>query len=523
MHPRLHAENHPDKPALIMATTGESATYAQLEARANRGAHALRARGLNTGDAVAIACDNRLEFFDIYWAAQRAGLILVLLSARLKTDEIAYILGDSGAKAVLISDAMPETVRAVAANRAAMPGLNIIVSIGPVDDLPDWNALCAVQPDTPIADEQIGGRMVYSSGTTGRPKGLKFASATGSPIQTNPTAAMFGRHYGFDADTVYLSPAPLYHSAPMGMTSAMQSLGSTAIVMDKFDPEEFLKAVERHKVTDVMVVPTMFIRLLALPDEVRSRYDLSSLKTVIHAAAPCPVPVKHAMIKWLGPVIEEFYAGSEGNGHVMISSDEWLVRPGSVGRAVVGQLHICNDDGNELPTGEKGTIYFGGGKPITYHNDPAKSASVRNPLHPDWTTMGDVGHVDEEGYLFLSDRKDFMIISGGVNIYPQEVENLLITHPKIADAAVFGVPNLDFGEEVKAVVQPKNWEDAADALGKELIDWCKERLADVKCPRTVDFARELPRAETGKLYKKELKARYWPASEADQRGARAVS
>jgi long-chain acyl-CoA synthetase len=477
--------------------------------RANRGAHALRALGLNTGDALAIVCDNRLEFFDIYWATQRAGLILVLLSARLKTDEIVYIVNDSGAKAVLISDAMAGTARDVKANGAAMPGLEKVVTIGAVDKLPDWTALCVAQSDTPIADEQIGGRMVYSSGTTGRPKGLKFASATGSPVQPNPTAAMFGKHYNFNANTVYLSPAPLYHSAPMGMTSAMQSIGGTAVVMDKFDPEAFLAAIERHKVTATMVVPTMFIRLLGLPEGVRNRYDLSTLKTVIHAAAPCPVPVKHAMIAWLGPVIEEFYAGSEGNGHVMISSAEWLARPGSVGRAVVGQLHICDDDGNELPVGKTGTIYFGGGRPINYHNDPAKSASACNPLHPDWTTMGDVGHVDSEGYLFLSDRKDFMIISGGVNIYPQEVENLLITHPRVADAAVFGVPNTAFGEEVKAVVQLKDWSAASDGLAAELITYCKERLADVKCPRSVDFERELPRAETGKLYKKELKARYW--------------
>ncbi len=512
MHPRIHADTHPDKPALIMAKSGEILTYGELEARANRGAQALRALGLQNGDAMAIACDNRAEFFDIYWTAQRSGLVLVLLSARLKTDEISYIINDSAAKAVLISDALANTARDVIEARAAMPGLEKIITIGPVDSLLDWNALCAAHPGTPIPDEEIGGRMVYSSGTTGRPKGLKFASATGTPIQTNPAAAMFARHYAFDQNTVYLSPAPLYHSAPMGMTSAMQSIGATAIVLEKFDPEEFLKTIERYKVTATMVVPTMFIRLLALPEEIRNRYDLSSLKTVIHAAAPCPIPVKHAMIAWLGPVIEEFYAGSEGNGHVMISSTEWLARPGSVGRAVVGQIHICDDDGNELPIGETGTIYFGGGRPITYHNDPAKSASVCNPKHSDWTTMGDVGHVDSEGYLYLSDRKDFMIISGGVNIYPQEVENLLITHPAVADAAVFGIPNQDFGEEVKAVVQLKETHAATSAMAAELIRYCKERLADIKCPRSIDFERELPRAETGKLYKKELKARNWPVT-----------
>lgn len=511
MHPRIHAETQPDKAALIMSLSGETVSYADLERRANRGAHALRALGLGKGDALAIACDNRLEFFDVYWAAQRAGIVLVLLSARLKIDEIAYIINDSGAQAVLISDAMAPRARDVVASRSAMPALSRIVTVGQVDDLPEWNALCADQPATPIANEEIGGRMVYSSGTTGRPKGIRFTSATGSPVQANPAALLFNRLYGLGSDTIYLSPAPLYHSAPMGMTAGIQSVGGTAIIMPKFDAEEFLKAIERWKVTAVMVVPTMFIRLLSLPADIRRRYDLSSLRTVIHAAAPCPRPIKQAMIDWLGPIIDEFYAGSEGNGHVTISSAEWLARPGSVGRAVVGEIHICGEDGRELPIGETGTIYFGGGRPVNYHNDPVKTASVRNPVNPDWTTMGDVGHVDEGGYLYLSDRKDFMIISGGVNVYPQEVEDLLITHPAVADAAVFGIPNPDFGEEVKAVVQPKDWNDAGEELGRTLIDWCRERLADVKCPRSIDFELELPRAETGKLYKKELKTRYWPA------------
>ena len=511
MHPRLFAESQSEKPALIMATTGEVVTYGELESRANRGAHTLRQLGLNNGDAVALTSDNRLDFFDIFWATQRSGLIMVLLSSRLKRDEIAYIVNDSGAKALIGADAVASTLAQVVADRAAMPSLAQILSIGPVDGLPDWRALCAAQPATPIPDEEIGGRMVYSSGTTGKPKGLKFASSTGTPIQKNLAATMFAKFYNFDETTVYLCPAPLYHAAPMGMTAGIQCVGGTAVVLYKFDPEEFLAAIERYKVTAVMVVPTMFIRLLALPEEVRRRYDLSSLKTIIHAAAPCPVPVKHAMIEWLGPIIEEFYAGSEGNGHVMISSEEWLERPGSVGRAVIGELHICDDEGNELPMGETGTIYFSGGKPIKYHNDEAKSRSAHNPKHPDWSTMGDVGRIDEAGYLFLADRKDFMIISGGVNIYPQEVENLLISHPSIADAAVFGVPNPDFGEEVKAVIQLKQHDEASPELAGAIIRWCRERLADNKCPRSIDFERELPRAETGKLYKKELKARYWPA------------
>ena len=514
MHPRLHAENQPDKPALIMAASGEALRYADLDTRANQGAQALRRLGLATGDALAIACDNRLAFFEIYWAAQRAGLMLVLLSARLTPDEIRYIINDSGAKLLLVADTMAGTAHEIAEtriaqNRQAMPALAHIATIGAVEGLPDWQALCDDAPAMPIDDEQLGGRMVYSSGTTGKPKGIRFAPAAGTPVQPNPAALLFSRLYGLGGDTVYLSPAPLYHSAPMGMTACLQSLGGTAVVMAKFDPEGFLAAIERWRVTAVMVVPTMFIRLLGLPEEVRRRYDLSSLQTVIHAAAPCPIPVKQAMIDWLGPIIHEFYAGSEGNGHVTISSEEWLERPGSVGRAVVGQIHICDDDGNELPAGDVGTIYFGGGKPFAYHNDPAKTASVHNPLYPDWSTMGDVGRVDAQGYLYLADRKDFMIITGGINVYPQEVENLLITHPAVADAAVFGVPHPDFGEAVKAVIQPKDWAHAGDALASELIAFCRQSLADVKCPRSIDFERELPRAETGKLFKKELRARYW--------------
>ena len=495
-----------------MAADGQGLTYRGLEARANQGAHALRGLGLKNGDAVAICCDNRLAFFEIYWAAQRAGLVLVLLSARLKTDEIAYIVNDSEARAIIVSDAMAETARSLVKAQSEMPSVTQVVSIGPVDDLADWNGLCEAQAASPIADEEIGGRMVYSSGTTGRPKGLKFASATGSPIQPNPGALLFEKFYGLDKDAIYLSPAPLYHSAPMGMTAGIQAVGGTAIVLPKFDAETFLEAIERFGVTATMVVPTMFVKLLELPEEVRSRYDLSSLKTVIHAAAPCPIPIKQAMIEWLGPIIEEFYSGSEGVGHVTINSHEWLEHVGSVGRAVVGHIRICDDDGNELPQGEIGTIFFSGTKPVSYHNDPAKTASARNPLHPDWSTMGDVGRLDEEGYLYLSDRKDFMIISGGVNIYPQEIENLLITHPAVADVAVFGVPNATFGEEVKAVVQPKDWLAAGETLAAQLQQFCRDNLADIKCPRSVDFERELPRAETGKLYKKELRARYLPTA-----------
>ena len=513
MHPRIHAASQPDALALIIAGTGETVTYAELERRANRGAHALRALGVGIGDTVAVVCDNRPEFFDLFWATQRSGITMVPVSTRLKCDEIAYIAEDSGAQVLLISEYLADTAPELVKLRATMPGLQHILAIGAIEGLPGWGELSAAQPATPITDEANGARMAYSSGTTGRPKGIKnlVPTAGTDPVQPQPGPTLFGKLYGFDENTIYLSPAPLYHASPMGFTTTAQAMGGTVVVMEKFDPETFLALIERYKVTLTQVVPTMFVRLLKLPDDVRAKYDLSSLKAVIHAAAPCPVPVKQAMIEWLGPVIEEFYAGTEGGGFCVVSSAEWLARPGTVGRNIMGKIHICDDLGNELAIGEIGTIYFSGGNDFAYHNAAEKTSSAHNPLHPGWVTMGDVGRVDEQGYLFLSDRKDFMIIAGGVNIYPQEVENLLVTHPKVADVAVFGVPNADFGEEVKAVVQPVCWEDAGEALAAELIAWCRERLADVKCPRSLDFEQALPRAETGKLYKKELRARYWPA------------
>lgn len=509
MHPRIHAESWPEKPALILAETGETVTYREMEDRANRGAHVLRTLGMGNGRTVALVCENRLEYFDVVWAAQRTGIELVIVSSRLKADEIAYIVNDSGAALLLIGEALADVAKDLAAKSADMPGLERMVAIGTLPGLQSWNALCEGAPPTPIDDEELGTRMFYSSGTTGRPKGIRIPSPGGPPVQTNPGAAMFQAFFGFTEDTVYLSPAPLYHSAPLGFSISVHSIGGTVVFMRKFDPEVFLTAIERYRVTSTQCVPTMFIRLLRLPESERGRCDLSSLGQVIHAAAPCPVPVKHQMIEWLGPIIDEFYAGSEGNLFVKLNSHEWLAHPGSVGRPVIGNIRICDDEGNELPVGEVGTIYVSEGRAFEYHNDPAKTATSRNPKHADWTTMGDVGRLDEDGYLYLADRKDFMIISGGVNIYPQEIEDLLLMHPAVHDAAVFGVPNTDFGEEVKAVIQPSRWDDAGTEMEAELKEWCRERLSHIKCPRSIDFERELPRAETGKLYKKDLRARYW--------------
>jgi long-chain acyl-CoA synthetase len=365
-------------------------------------------------------------------------------------------------------------------------------------------------PTTPIPDQAEGMDMLYSSGTTGRPKGVQLPLPAADSFPEGSGVTILGQMlYQFDDSSVYLSPAPLYHAAPLRFTMGVHRLGGTVIVMEHFDPEEFLALVERHQVTHTQVVPTMFVRMLKLPEEVRDRYDVSSLKVAIHAAAPCPIPVKEQMIGWWGPKIYEYYAGTEGNGFCQLNSEEWLQHKGSVGKPLLGTLHILDDEGNELGPGEEGTIYFESASEFEYHNDPEKTASSRDPKGRGWSTLGDIGKVDDDGYLYLTDRKAYMIISGGVNIYPQEAENVLTMHPKVLDVAVIGVPNEDFGEEVKAVVQPMDMADAGPDLERELIAFCKEHLADVKCPRSVDFREELPRHPTGKLYKRLLRDEYW--------------
>jgi acyl-CoA synthetase (AMP-forming)/AMP-acid ligase II len=367
----------------------------------------------------------------------------------------------------------------------------------------------SAMPSTRITDEVAGTAMLYSSGTTGRPKGVR-RKLEGLPIDTpSPLAALVAALYGFNADTIYLSPAPLYHAAPLAHSLAVHQLGGTVVVMEHFDAEHALKAIETYRANGSQWVPTMFVRMLKLPDEVRLKYDVSSMNSAVHAAAPCPIDVKRRMIEWWGPVIHEYYAGTEGNGYCYVGSADWLTHPGTVGRPVLGEIHICNEHGDDVPTGEEGTIYFAGATNFEYHKDEKKTAESRHPAHPDWSTLGDVGRLDADGFLYLTDRKAFMIISGGVNIYPQETENILIDHPRVADVAVIGVPNEEFGEEVKAVVQPADWNDAGPALAEDLIAYCRERLSPLKCPRSIDFERELPRHPTGKLYKRLIRDRYW--------------
>jgi long-chain acyl-CoA synthetase len=506
MHPSRHAETHPNKLAYVMAATGEGVTYADLDARSNQVAQMLRGLGLKTGDCIALFMENVREYFELAWGAQRSGLYFACISSKLTAEEVAYILRDSGAQVLFASASLGH---AAAAALALAPGVTGYAIGGAIPGCADFAAALAAAPAKPVADETSGADMLYSSGTTGRPKGVKIP-LSGAPIDApNPLVTIVSAFYGVSAESIYLSPAPLYHAAPLRWCMSLHKLGGTTIIMDKFDPEAYLELVERHGVTASQVVPTMFVRLLKLPEAVRARYDVSSLKSVIHAAAPCPIPIKQQMIEWWGPKIFEYYAGTEGNGFCTITSQEWLAHKGSVGKSILGVLKICNDDGVEVPAGQSGTVFFADGPKFEYHNDPTRTADSRHPKQAEWSTLGDVGYVDHDGYLYLTDRKAFMIISGGVNIYPQEVENLLVTHPRVADAAVFGIPNEDFGEEVKAAIQPLHWADAGPELEAELLAFCREHLSTIKCPRSIDFLEELPRHPTGKLYKRLLRDKYW--------------
>jgi fatty-acyl-CoA synthase len=505
VHPSVHGRETPDKPALIVAETGETVSFADLDRRSNRAAQLFRAKGLKAGDTIALFIENVPEFYDIVWGAQRSGLFFVCISTKLTAPEVDYIVRDSGAKLVIASAGLGP----VAAPLAGGAGDTLLLALGgAVPGWASWEEAVEAMPDTPIADERAGADMLYSSGTTGRPKGVRVALPEDPHIAGPSVLAMLARGlYGIGPDTIYLSPAPLYHAAPLRWSMTVQRLGGTVVMMQHFDPVTALEAIERYKVTASQWVPTHFVRMLKLSEAERARHDVSTLKTAIHAAAPCAIPVKEAMIAWWGPVLFEYYAGSEGNGLTTIDSAQWLTHKGSVGKAAYGVAHICDEDGAELAPGEEGLVYFEGGGQFEYHNDPGKTAEARNAKG--WTTLGDIGRIDEDGYLYLTDRKSFMIISGGVNIYPQEIENRLITHPRVADVAVIGGPDPEMGERVVAVVQPVDMAEATPEFAAELTAWCRAELSGVKTPRQIDFAEELPRHATGKLYKRLLRDRYW--------------
>ncbi len=509
MHPITHAQTRPDHPAMIMAGSGQTVTFAEMDAYANRFAQLLRARGLKRGDHFAVLMENNVHYLQVVWGSQRAGTMMVPISTRLTAPEICYILKDAGAKFLLTSTRYAEAIEGIRDECADLP---LLIVDGEGEE--DYEAALAAQPGEPIADQAPGQYMLYSSGTTGRPKGVKPAPPEDDDIlATNPLMglAVMGAGMPADGSMVYLSPAPLYHAAPIGWCTTAQRLGGTVVVMEKFDPEHALETIEKYKITDSQWVPTHFVRMLKLDPEVRTRYDLSSHQRALHAAAPCPVPIKREMIEWWGPIINEYYAGSEGVGMTLIKAEDWLTHPGSVGKAFHGTLHVCNAEGEEVPAGQDGLLYFENDLIPTYHNDPEKT---RDAMHPKgWMTLGDIGHVDEDGFLYLTDRKSHMIISGGVNIYPQEIENLLVTHDKVMDAAVIGAPCPDFGEKVVAVVQPIDMAEAGEALEAELRDFLAPSLSKIKMPKLFDFRAQLPREANGKLYKRELRDEFQKAAE----------
>ena len=493
------------KPAIIMYPSNTVISFDELEARANRLAHYFRSHGLKEGDAVAILMENNEHMHAVMWAARRCGLYYVPINTHLAAAEAAYIIDNSGAKAIIGSAALMQTCAALGAELPnGLPAI-LLIADGDLDGWLRYPEAVADQPDTPIDDEIEGDLLQYSSGTTGRPKGIK-RELPHVPPSEHPglMAALVG--FWMQSDSVYLSPAPLYHTAPSIWSMQTQAAGITTVVLEHFDAEGTLDAIQRHRVTHGQFVPVMFTRMLKLPEPVRNSYDVSSLRRVMHAAAPCPVEIKKQMIDWWGPIVDEYYASSEAIGATLITAEDWLAHPGSVGKAMTGVVHILDEDGNELPPGQAGEIYFESPTEFEYLNDAEKTASSRDARG--WKTVGDIGYLDEDGYLYLTDRRHHMIISGGVNIYPQETENMLVTHPKVMDAAVFGVPDEEMGQAVKGVVQTVDPADATEEFATELLAWLRDHLTHYKCPRSISFEEQLPRTDTGKLYKQSLIDKY---------------
>jgi len=508
MYPGKYAEQNPEKAAIIMAESGAIVTYRDYEARCNRLAHFLRQQGLGRLDHYAIYMENNSRYLETCGAGERAGYYYTCVNSYLTAEELSYILNNSESKILITSEARREVALAALTN---CPNVKLCITVdgrGDGTKVVNLDEATDPFPDTPIADESLGIAMLYSSGTTGQPKGILRPLPEGSPENPLPLYQFLIELWHYREGMIYLSPAPLYHSAPHAAVNFTLRMGGTAVIMERFDPELYLSLLGKHQITHSQLVPTMFSRMLKLPEDVRNAYDVSSLETVIHAAAPCPIQVKQQMIDWWGPIIHEYYGATEAQGLTACDSKEWLAHPGTVGKVVMGVLRILDDNMQSCPPGTSGTIWFVNASEFEYFNDAERTADAYSP-DGTMSTVGDVGYVDEDDFLYLTDRATFMIISGGVNIYPQECENLLITHPKVMDAAVFGVPNEEFGEEVKGVVQIAPGQTAGDVLEAELIAFCRQHLAGMKCPRTIDFIDELPRLPTGKLYKRVLRDRYW--------------
>ncbi len=508
MYTGRHAHLRPLQPAFIMASTGEAVTYRDIEGRCNRLAHLFRQRGLKRLDHYAIFMENNSRYLEACGAGERSGLYFTCVNSFLTASELAYILNNSESRILITSVAKLDIARDALKEAPKVELCIVADGEGESDRIVGLVEATKDLPKTPIADECVGTAMLYSSGTTGRPKGILRPLPEQPPAHQLALFDFLEKLWQYREGMIYLSPAPLYHSAPQAAVNLTIRMGGTVIIMEKFDPERYLQLVEQWGATHSQLVPTMFSRMLKLPEEVRNRYDLSSLEIAIHAAAPCPGLVKEDMIKWWGPIIHEYYGATEGLGFTACNSQEWLAHRGTVGKVLLGDLHILDENLQERPTGTAGTVWFKTASPFEYFNDPERTKEARSP-DGSMSTVGDVGYVDADRYLYLTDRATFMIISGGVNIYPQECENLLITHPKIADAAVFGVPNPDLGEEVKAVVQPMPGIEPCEELAQELIEFCGQSLARQKVPRSIDFEDQLPRLPTGKLYKRLLRDRYW--------------
>lgn len=508
MYTGKHAYLRPLQPAFIMAATGETITYRELEARSNRLAHLFRKCGLRRLDHYAIFMENNNRYLEACGAGERSGLYFTCVNSYLTAGELAYIITNSQSRILITSKAKLDVAREALKECPQVELCIVADGDGESDRIVGLREATAGLPATPIADESVGTAMLYSSGTTGRPKGILRPLPEQLPSQQLPLFDFLQKLWHYREGMIYLSPAPLYHSAPQAAVNLAIRVGGTVVIMESFDPERYLQLVEQWGITHSQLVPTMFSRMLKLPEEVRNRYDLSSLEIAIHAAAPCPALVKEDIINWWGPIIHEYYGATEGLGFTACNSEEWLSHRGTVGKVLLGDLHILDENMLPSPKGTPGTVWFKTGSPFEYFNDPAKTREARSP-DGSMSTVGDVGYVDDDGYLYLTDRSTFMIISGGVNIYPQECENLLITHPKVADAAVFGVPNPDLGEEVKAVVQPMHDVAPGTDLAEELIAFCAQSLSRQKVPRSIDFEAELPRLPTGKLYKRLLRDRYW--------------
>ena len=503
LFPGGHLPQLADKPAVILADTGEVMTYSELDAFANRLGRLYQWLGLKVGDHIACSVENRIECLPLQWGAHYVGLYYTFLSTRLTGAEAAYIVDDCDAKVLIVT---AETAPAILESVRGLANPPRIYSLDPCAGIPTLDEACNSFGGEAVTDTLEGSEMLYSSGTTGVPKGVKPA-LTGLPLgSTCVIAGLLAKGFGINQESVYLSPAPFYHAAPLKWGQGVTALGGTVVMTRKFRPLEVLHAIETYRVTHSQWVPTMFSRLLALSEEEKQEYDLSSMKMAVHAAAPCPVPVKQAMIDWWGPILQEYYSCTETVGTTMVTCEQWLERPGTVGRAILGVLHIVDEEGNECPPGVDGQVYFSDGPKFSYHKDDEKTRQAYN--EKGWATVGDVGHIDEQGFLYLTDRKSNMIISGGVNVYPQEVENLLISHPKVFDCAVIGTPHPDLGEEVRAVIQLEPDNEPTEALKQELIAFSRRHLSPIKCPRVIDFRDDLPREPNGKLLKRHLRDEY---------------